>query len=68
MALPGANEHAAYNLGNALRAAGRHGESVNAFRLAVGKKPDWAMAYCNLGVASADAGDAEGAETALREA
>ena len=51
------NPRARNNLGAALEGAGRHAESLEAYREAIELKGDYADAYMNLGAALAEAGD-----------
>jgi tetratricopeptide (TPR) repeat protein len=54
------------NLGNALRAVGRHGEAISAFRAALARMPDHPDMLINLGAALADIGDADAAPALWR--
>ena len=64
-----ASAHAAFNvLGTALSALGQHDEAAAAFERSVASRPDYAIAWGNLGHALADRDRAEEAESALQRA
>lgn len=56
-----------YNLGNALAAAQRYGESVGAYRAALARNPDFAEAWANLALALLDIGQASDARQAAEQ-
>jgi tetratricopeptide (TPR) repeat protein len=67
-ALHGAGAETHFNLGNCYYAQRRRADASAQFPAAIGKAPDYAEAWNNLGIVRGELGDRSGAVAALRQA
>jgi tetratricopeptide (TPR) repeat protein len=67
-ALPGGTAETHFNLGNCYYAQRRRGDAEAQFVAALGRAPDYAEAWNNLGIVRGELGDRPGAVAALRRA
>jgi len=66
--LPGGTAEVHFNLGNCYYALRRRTEARAQFEAALGRSPDYAEAWNNLGIVRGELGDRDGAIAALRQA
>jgi tetratricopeptide (TPR) repeat protein len=67
-AIPGGSAETHFNLGNCYYAQRRRSEAASQFVAAVGRAPDYAEAWNNLGIVRGELGDRQGAIEALGRA
>jgi tetratricopeptide (TPR) repeat protein len=67
-ALPGGSAETHFNLGNCYYAQRRRADAAAQFLAAIGRAPDYAEAWNNLGIARGELGDRQGAIAALQHA